>query len=176
MKARLRLARALLPRPAVLLLDEPTGALDPLAAHGLLNLVMDLARNDGLAVLLSSHRLEEIDALRSNAILMDRGEVRFRGSLDELRRRVEIPTLELFFTTAAAARAAEQRIRGAASEIHLDGAVLRVGNRDRLPAGEILGCLGPLLPEVRRVSEVTTPLRDVIASVYDQEGDGRDGF
>jgi ABC-2 type transport system ATP-binding protein len=57
MRARLSLARALLARPPLLLLDEPTRALDPIACAAVAGMIRDLA-DEGIAVLLSSHRLD----------------------------------------------------------------------------------------------------------------------
>ena len=110
MKARLRLARALLPGPRALILDEPTGAVDPVAAHALLGLIQDLVREQRLAVLISSHRLEEIEALQSHALLLDGGRVRYAGDLEELRAAWERPTVELVMSgPEASARAAAMR-------------------------------------------------------------------
>ena len=75
MRARLQLARALLHEPDILILDEPTGTIDPVGAHDLLQLVQRLADERQLAVLLSSHRLEEIDALEDNVLFINKGEV-----------------------------------------------------------------------------------------------------
>lgn len=171
MKARLRLARALLPSPQVLLLDEPTGALDPLAAKSLLDLVTELVRQENLAVLLSSHRLEEIDALRSNAVLMDRGRIRFSGSLDDLRERIDVPTVEIRFDHESTARQAEKQLMASGNTVDRDGRDVYVRLTVRTAVGDVLATLGSLLPHVHRIGEVTTPLRDVIASAYEDDND-----
>src|SRR5215208_1674699 len=63
MKQRLALARALLHRPKVLFLDEPTAALDPVAARHLHSLVENLARHEGCTVFLCTHNLMEAQKL-----------------------------------------------------------------------------------------------------------------
>lgn len=176
MKARLRLARALLPSPQVLLLDEPTGALDPVAAHRFLSLIMELVEVDRLAVMISSHRLEEIEALRSNAILMDRGRVRFSGSLETLRELVELPTVEIVFCDPESARQAADLVRPMCRDVEWEGPVLRAVLEQRDGIGELLVVLGPLAAAVRRFHERPTPLRDVIASVYEVSDDERVRF
>jgi len=76
MTHRLGLARALLHDPAVLLLDEPTRSLDPLAAADFRRLLKDdLVRGRGIALLFASHTLSEVEEIADRVILLDRGKV-----------------------------------------------------------------------------------------------------
>jgi ABC-2 type transport system ATP-binding protein len=76
MMHRLGLARALLHRPAILLLDEPTRSLDPLAAAAFRRLLKeDLVRKGGATLLFASHTLSEVEELADRVILLDGGRV-----------------------------------------------------------------------------------------------------
>jgi ABC-2 type transport system ATP-binding protein len=83
MRSRLSIARGLLHRPAVLVLDEPTRALDPVAAVAIGQMLRRTAQ-DGVAVLLSSHRLEEIERVCDRIVAVVGGGVRFDGTASEL--------------------------------------------------------------------------------------------
>jgi ABC-2 type transport system ATP-binding protein len=83
MRARLSLARALLTRPPLLLLDEPTRALDPIASATVGEMLRQSAA-DGVAVLLSSHRLDEIEDVCDRIVVVTDGSVRFDGAVSEL--------------------------------------------------------------------------------------------
>jgi ABC-2 type transport system ATP-binding protein len=83
MRARLSLARALLTRPPLLLLDEPTRALDPMASAAVAGMIRDLAA-DGIAVFLSSHRLDEIEQACDRIVVVTDGSVRFDGAVTDL--------------------------------------------------------------------------------------------
>lgn len=82
-KQRLAVARALLPSPPVLLLDEPTRSLDPLAAEQLRALILSLK---GVSVLLTSHNLAEIEELCDRVAIIANGEIRIVGTPENLRR------------------------------------------------------------------------------------------
>jgi ABC-2 type transport system ATP-binding protein len=84
MRQRLGLAGALLRRPRLLLLDEPTTGLDPAGARDLHSLIRSL-RDDGVTVLLSSHDMGGIDALCDSASIVDRGRMLRHGTLSDLR-------------------------------------------------------------------------------------------
>lgn len=177
MRARLRLARALLPGPRALILDEPTGPVDPIAAYGLLTLIMELAKQERLAVLISSHRLEEIEALQSQALLLDGGKVRYSGDLDRLRREWERPELELVVATHQDALAVVDGLQAQDIEARVDGVTVRCRPTGSDGVGALLTGLGPLTGTIRHVREIPMPLRDLIARVYargaDQEGAAR---
>ena len=168
MKARVRLARALLPGPRALILDEPTGAVDPIAAHGLLTLIMDLVKQERLAVLISSHRLEEIEALQSKALLMDGGRIKYSGDLDSLRQQWDRPQLELVMGTEADAHLVAQGLKSLGLDVttDADGLALHCRLDGAQTIGAILGRLGGTAALIQHIREIPMPLRDLIAHVY----------
>ena len=76
-KQRLAVARAMLSNPPVLLLDEPTRSLDPLAAARMRELISSLARHDPpVTILLTSHNLAEVETLCERVAIISRGRIR----------------------------------------------------------------------------------------------------
>ncbi len=90
MKQRLGLAVALLHQPELLILDEPTNGLDP---HGILemrDLLIQLNRDHGTTILVSSHLLSEVERLVTHVGIINRGSLKFQGLLSSLIERQEI--------------------------------------------------------------------------------------
>jgi ABC-2 type transport system ATP-binding protein len=84
MRQRLALAQAMLGRPKLLILDEPTNGLDPNGIHGLRILLRQLATEQGLTIFFSSHLLSEVEELCDRVVVLHRGEVKAAGPLTEL--------------------------------------------------------------------------------------------
>jgi len=91
MRQRLGLAQALIGRPRMLLLDEPTTGLDPELRQTFYDVIARLAA-DGTTVLLSSHALTELEGRAGRVIIMNRSVMVANGSIDELRRLARLPT------------------------------------------------------------------------------------
>jgi len=91
MRQRLGLAQALIGRPRVLLLDEPTTGLDPELRQTFYEIVQRLAA-DGTTVLLSSHALTELEERAGRVIIMNRGVKVADGSIERLRNIACLPT------------------------------------------------------------------------------------
>jgi ABC-2 type transport system ATP-binding protein len=83
MRQRLGIAAALMRSPRLLLLDEPTSALDPAGARWIVGLVRRLADN-GVAVLLSSHQIEEVERVCDGFSVLSRGRVVWDGTADRM--------------------------------------------------------------------------------------------
>ncbi len=92
MRQRLGLAQALIGNPRLLLLDEPTTGLDPALRRTFYEILDELAQQ-GVAVLLSSHALAELEAHTDRIVLMNRGRKVADGSLADLRALARRPTL-----------------------------------------------------------------------------------
>jgi ABC-2 type transport system ATP-binding protein len=91
-RAQLALTLALARHPRLLVLDEPTASLDPLARHDFMATVMTAMAEDGVSVLLSSHVLAELERVADHLILISRGRVRLDGTVDDLLRRHRLLT------------------------------------------------------------------------------------
>jgi len=85
MKQRLGLASALIGKPAILILDEPTNGLDPVGVHEIRTLIQTLPEKLNCTVILSSHLLSEIELVADTIGIMNHGNLLFEGTIDELK-------------------------------------------------------------------------------------------
>ena len=87
MRQRLGLALALLNKPELLILDEPTNGLDPAGIHEMRDLIRRLPEEFGVTVFLSSHLLSEVEQIASHIGIIHEGQLLFQGPLSELQTR-----------------------------------------------------------------------------------------
>ena len=92
MKQRLALAFALVKKPEILILDEPTNGLDPQGIQEIRELIVQLAKKEGLTVLVSSHILSEIEQMADRVGIIHHGKMLYEGKIEDIQtnRWVEI--------------------------------------------------------------------------------------
>ncbi|MBX3295795.1 MAG: ABC transporter ATP-binding protein [Acidobacteria bacterium] len=113
MKQRLSIATALLHKPRLLILDEPTNGLDPEGILEMRDLLKRLKQEDGITILISSHLLSEIEKLVDDVGIIHKGRILFQGTLSELQNRQRASSLVAFRTSdnaKAAAAFAERQV------------------------------------------------------------------
>jgi len=88
MKQKLAIARAIVHKPAVLFLDEPTSSLDPESAKEIRDLIEMLSQHEKRTILLCTHRLEDAEKLCRRVIIMNRGRSMVVGTPEELREKI----------------------------------------------------------------------------------------
>jgi ABC-2 type transport system ATP-binding protein len=101
MRRRLDLASALIGRPRLLFLDEPTTGLDPRSRLGMWDVIRDLVR-EGVTLLLTTQYLEEADELADTIAVVDHGRIIARGTADELKAKVGGERIEVVVHDPAA--------------------------------------------------------------------------
>ncbi len=99
MRQRLGLAQALLIRPRLLVLDEPTNGLDPAGIRELREILLKVSHQEGTAVFISSHQLAELDLMCDRIAVIDKGRVIAVRSMDEVRRSGRADIEEFEFET-----------------------------------------------------------------------------
>jgi len=141
MRRRLDVAAALLHRPAVLFLDEPTTGLDPESRFALWDAVRDLARS-GTSVLLTTQYLEEADALADQVVIIAAGRAADAGTPAELKARFGRVLFQLDFGRPQAAESARTALAAAGYRPQGAGAGLQV--RSAAGSGELARVLRAL--------------------------------
>lgn len=171
MRYRLLLARALVHRPRLLILDEPTGPLDPVTAHAFIETLKEIVDRDRVGALVSSHRMDDIEALPDRVMLLDEGEVVYDGDVDRLRSIYLDAVVHLTTRTTGSARdvAAALRDMDDVQDVDVDDTLLRVTTPAAV--GPLLQGLDELVGEVVDVARRPMALRDVMARVIDERRD-----
>ncbi|MFE2508347.1 ABC transporter ATP-binding protein [Streptomyces naganishii] len=172
MRQRLGLAAALVTEPRLLLLDEPSNGLDPAGKKHVHGVLTRLAA-DGVAVVLSSHRMDDLEALCSEVTILATGRVVFSGPLGKLAAENRALDYRLRTPDPAAAR----RIASSTAGIHVvddtgtprtDAGVLVV--RALVPAlDELVAGLVNAGVAVRELAPVVSPLEAAFLALTEQQ-------
>ncbi len=171
MKQRVGLARALLHRPQVLLLDEPASGLDPAARIKLRELLARLREEDGITIVVSSHVLTELGTFCDSLAIMQKGHMLETGRVEEIRGRLgtRIPIrLEVVDGLDVAVR----RLREfhGAREVSHEGRSLRfVYSSDPGAVSDLLADLVGLGVRVSGLERGTSDLEWIYAAISDNE-------
>jgi ABC-2 type transport system ATP-binding protein len=88
MRQRLALARAVIHDPAILILDEPTAGLDPSGQIEVRQIILDMTRQEGKTVILSSHNLDEVQRICNRIALIHKGQIKLYGELNTLQQQM----------------------------------------------------------------------------------------
>jgi len=97
MKRRLLVARALMGKPKLAVLDEPASGLDVLHAYHVRQIIKRHVKEQGVTVLLSSHNMLEVEYLCNRVALVNKGKIAVEGEPQELKKRYESQNLEEVF-------------------------------------------------------------------------------
>jgi daunorubicin resistance ABC transporter ATP-binding subunit len=128
MRRRLDLAAALVHRPPVLFLDEPTTGLDPQSRQDLWEMIRELVA-DGTTVLLTTQYLDEADRLAKAIVVVDQGRIIAQGTPAELKAKLGDTVIEMGFTDEETARRAESALEDVADEkAEREGPLIRLSS------------------------------------------------
>lgn len=112
MRRRLEIARGLVHKPAILILDEPTLGLDPQSRHVVWELLQKFRKGDKLTILLTTHYMEEAEALCSKVAIIDYGKIVAMDTVDGLKKDIPQKDMVELTVSGVAADAAVQEIKG----------------------------------------------------------------
>ncbi|MCC6557139.1 MAG: ATP-binding cassette domain-containing protein [Polyangiaceae bacterium] len=164
-RMKCELAAALLHRPEVLFLDEPTIGLDVSMQLAVREFIRRYNERHGATVLLTSHYMDDVAALCPRVIVIDQGRLRYDGDLPALIRSVRPHKRIALRSGAPLDRAALQRV-GAVLELDPGRAVLQVSQAAlREAVGHLLA-----LPDVTDVTVEDPPLEEVMRELFAQPG------
>ncbi len=157
LKKRLDLAAGLLHQPQVLVLDEPTVGLDIQTRLAIWDFLRQL-RSSGVAILLTSHYLEEIDALADRVAIIDRGKVIAEGTPAELKSQVGGDRITV-------------RIREFAEQSEAEQALVNIRNLPFVRSGSINSAQGNAInlvitPDLEAVSKIQSALTDAGMNIF----------
>jgi len=167
MRQRLGIAQALLGRPRVLLLDEPTNGLDPEGVADLKALLRSLASDDGVAVLVSSHQLAELDGLCNRVGVLREGAMVVEGDLAALR--AQLTTRHVVVGSPRAAIRERLAALGVTADERPDGAF--VAQLGAVPPGDAARALAKVA-DLQTFAPEPVALETIYLRASELRGDG----
>jgi ABC-2 type transport system ATP-binding protein len=177
MRQRLGLAAALLTMPRLLVLDEPTNGLDPASKNAVHRVLTGLAA-EGTAIVLSSHRMDDLEALCSEATIVSTGRVVFSGPVDKLR--AESGELDYRLITSDSDVARQLALGTPGLHVVDDSVAGRRAGSDALVVRAAVAALDELVVRLvhagvalRELAPVISPLEAAFLALTEQQEDDR---
>jgi len=124
-KRRLDIVMGLIHQPTLVFLDEPTTGLDPQARANLWEHIADLRARKGATVFLTTHYLDEADALADRIVIIDRGDIVASDTADNLKAQVSGDLVDLEVAVADQVPTAREKLAGISDAIEVDGRHVR---------------------------------------------------
>ena len=172
MRQKLAIARALLHRPTMVFLDEPTAGLDPVAAASLREDLAGLAAREGATVFLTTHNLHEAQQLCAQVAVIRQGKLVAAGTPDELCRNHQQAGLEVVGRGFTEALLAELRQRPEVASAELEEGVLYLALREEASAAPLVRAIVTSGAEVEEVRRVRATLEEAFLALMEEDADG----
>ena len=166
-RARCDLAASLLHRPQLLFLDEPTIGLDAVAKLTVRRLVQRLNQQHGVTVILTTHDMDDIEALCTRILLIHKGQILLDGSIDDLRSRVHQQrrlVIDLGQNDIDVTDSDATLVRRDGARVYLSFDPARVS------AAELIGRIVSRYP-IRDLFVENPPIEETVAQLYQEVGE-----
>jgi ABC-2 type transport system ATP-binding protein len=169
MKQKLAVARALLHRPTLLFLDEPTAGLDPVAAAALREDLATLAAREGVTVFLTTHNLAEAEKLCARVAVIRQGRLLVVGHPDELRTRRGAAQLEIVGRGFDESVLAALRTRPEVAAVETRNGRLSIDLHGEVDTAPLIGLLVSAGAQIEEVRKGKASLEDVFLMLVAEE-------
>ena len=169
MKQKLAVARALLHRPSLIFMDEPTAGLDPVAAVALREDLMALATRENVTVFLTTHNLAEAEKLCGKVGVIRQGKLLAVGHPDELRARSGAPHVEIVGHGFSETVLALLRARPEVVAADLQNKRLLIGLRGEVDVAPLVRLIVSAGGEVEEVHKGKATLEEVFLTLMEEE-------
>lgn len=176
MKQKLAIARAMLHRPALIFLDEPTAGLDPLAAVALREDLAALAAREGVTIFLTTHNLSEAEKLCQQVGVIRQGKLLAVGPLDKLRQQAGGSRVEILGRGFTPALLEQMRARPEVRSVRAQNGNLSIELAGAVPVAPLVHLLVMGGAEVEEVRKDKANLEEMfLALVGEDQGSGGGG-
>ena len=171
MKQKLAVARAMLHRPPLIFLDEPTAGLDPIASVALREDIAGMAEREGVTVFLTTHNLVEAEKLCHQVGVIRNGKLLAVGAPDMLRARAGGPRVEII--GRGFSEAATKRLRGRpeVAEVDVDHRRLAITLREDTDVAPLVNLVVSEGGEVEEVRRGKASLEEVFMTIMQETAD-----
>ena len=167
---RLNIACGIAHKPKLIILDEPTVAVDPQSRNKILEGIVELNRN-GATVVYTSHYMEEVEQICTRIMIIDKGKAIATGTKDELKEMVSIGEKVIVDTAEPSDTVMEEfrRIDGAASVSYSDGALTVISEKGMSSLEEVLEILKRTGAPYSKIRTELPTLNDVFLEITGKE-------
>jgi ABC-2 type transport system ATP-binding protein len=169
MKQKLALARAMLHRPPLVFLDEPTAGLDVMAATDVRNDLESVAAREGVTVFLTTHNMAEAERLCSQVAVIRHGELVAIGNPDELRARAGGPRLEVFGRGFSERAIQLLRARPEVAAVAVHNGHLEIDLREETDSAPLVSLMVSEGVQVQEVRRGKASLEEVFVTLVEEE-------